>query len=174
MILLFLLILWFGVLREGFGSHFGVFWRPWAHFFWLLQVLKTGLKFDDFCRDPLGGPVLRSYTQMRVTCDFRVPETLQNQRYQPSVCRLLESDWQTADWKLQTGRLVDWKDTKTAAASIGWRKRRQQLQTYPSQPDGPLKGAGGYIVCIYIYIYIWCFRGVLGGAIWIEQNSHFG
>ena len=67
----------------------------------------------------MGGPRLRAYTPRVLTVYFRVPETLQNQRYQPSVCRLLESDWQTADWKLQTGRLGDWKDTKTAAASIG-------------------------------------------------------
>ena len=29
----------------------------------------------------------------------------------------------------------------------------RQIATYASQPDGPLKGAGGY-VCIYIYTYI--------------------
>jgi len=35
----------------------------------------------------------------------------------------------------------------------------RQFATYPSQPDGPLKGAGGYIH-IYIYIYmnsIWLY-----------------
>ena len=48
MISLFLLIHWFGVLREGFGLHFCVFWWPWGHFFWFLRVLETGLKFYDF------------------------------------------------------------------------------------------------------------------------------
>ena len=27
------------------------------------------------------------------------------------------------------------------------------IATYASQPDGPLKGAGGYHIYIYIYIY---------------------
>ena len=32
----------------------------------------------------------------------------------------------------------------------------RQFATYSSQPDGPLKGAGGYIY-IYIYIYIYVY-----------------
>ena len=32
-----------------------------------------------------------------------------------------------------------------------WDRRFAQ---YASQPDGPLKGAGGYIICVYIHVYV--------------------
>ena len=33
----------------------------------------------------------------------------------------------------------------------------KQIATYPSQPDGPLKRAGGYVY-IYMYIYIYILK----------------
>jgi len=42
----------------------------WATFSDFLRVLETGLKFDDFCRDTLGGPRLRHPTQLVVTPCF--------------------------------------------------------------------------------------------------------
>ena len=38
----------------------------------------------------------------------------------------------------------------------------KQIATYSSQPDGPLKGAGGYTyICIYVYMYIHIHTHVL-------------
>ena len=56
MVSLFLLIHWFGFLRDGFGWHFCVFLCPRGHFLWFFSFLEIGLKCGDFAGVPWGGP----------------------------------------------------------------------------------------------------------------------
>ncbi len=45
MVSLFSLIHYFGVLRDGFRCHFGVFWKPWGHFFLIYEGIGSRLEF---------------------------------------------------------------------------------------------------------------------------------